>query len=131
MYGSSTLSVLSTLGAHSPVPYCLHWLHLETTHLVVGQLADEANLVVCTVPVMVGPDLVGRIQRICDVGMIQRIYDVGRIQRMYDVGRFHVPDSEGSECSTSEQAKQCSNAWSWKTEHCMHCAALTALGTHC
>jgi hypothetical protein len=77
---STILSALATLGAHSPVLYCLHWLHLEPTHLVVGQLADEANLVVCTVPVMVGPDLVGRIQRIYDVGRIRRIYDVRRIK---------------------------------------------------
>jgi hypothetical protein len=34
MYGSATLSALATLGAHSPVLHCLHWLHLEPTHLV-------------------------------------------------------------------------------------------------
>jgi hypothetical protein len=33
VYGSTTLSALATLGAHSPtVQHCLHWLHLEPTH---------------------------------------------------------------------------------------------------
>jgi hypothetical protein len=33
MYGSIALSALATRGgAHSPVLYCLHWLHLEPTH---------------------------------------------------------------------------------------------------
>jgi hypothetical protein len=41
MYGSSTLCTQATLGAHSPaVLHCVHWLHLEPTHQILGPGAD-------------------------------------------------------------------------------------------